>query len=50
MHGIPLDELANKMNMERNALYKLLHDARTRLKNRLAEQGLTPAEILATFE
>jgi len=50
MHGIPLDELANKMNMERNALYKLLHDARIRLKNRLAEQGLTPAEILATFE
>ncbi|OGO34655.1 MAG: hypothetical protein A2Z16_09480 [Chloroflexi bacterium RBG_16_54_18] len=50
MHGIPLDELANKMNMERNALYKLIHDARIRLKNRLAEQGLTPAEILATFE
>ncbi len=50
MHGIPLDELANKMNMERNALYKLLHDARIRLKSRLAEQGLTPAEILATFE
>ena len=50
MHGIPLDELANKMNMERNALYKLIHDARIRLKNRLAEQGLTPADILATFE
>ena len=50
MHGIPLDELANKMNMERNALYKLIHDARIRLKNRLAEQGLTPAEILASFE
>jgi hypothetical protein len=38
------------MNMERNALYKLIHDARIRLKNRLAEQGLTPADILATFE
>lgn len=49
-HGIPLDELANKMNMERNALYKLLHDARIRLKKRLAEQGLTPSDILATFE
>lgn len=49
-HGIPLDELAAKMGMERNALYKLLHDARIRLKKRLAEQGLTPTEILATFE
>lgn len=49
-HGIPLDELAAKMHMERNALYKLLHDARIRLKKRLAEQGLTPSDILATFE
>lgn len=50
LQGIPLEELAIKMNTERNALYKLLHDARLRLKKRLAEQDLTPAEILAAFE
>jgi len=35
---------------QRNALYKLLHDARLRLKRRLACEGLSPAEILIVFE
>jgi RNA polymerase sigma-70 factor (ECF subfamily) len=46
----PLEEAAQRLGMNRNALYKLLHDARVRLKKRLAEDGLTPHEILALFE
>ncbi|MCI0354531.1 MAG: sigma-70 family RNA polymerase sigma factor [Acidobacteria bacterium] len=48
--GMPLEEAARRLGMERNALYKLLHDARLRLKRRLAREGLTPAELLAVFE
>lgn len=48
--GMPLEEAARRLNTERNALYKLLHDARVRLKRRLAREGLTPAEVLALFE
>ncbi|MBI3244679.1 MAG: sigma-70 family RNA polymerase sigma factor [Chloroflexi bacterium] len=47
---MPLEEVARQMGMERNALYKLLHDARRRLKRRLAREGFTPAELLAVFE
>ena len=49
-HGMPLEEVARRMNTNRNALYKLLHDARARLKRALAEQGMTPQELLAIFE
>jgi RNA polymerase sigma-70 factor (ECF subfamily) len=48
--GMPIDVLADEMGMNRNALYKLLHDARKRLKQRLAEEGLTPQEIMRAFE
>ncbi len=50
VHGLPMEEAARRMGMERNALYKLLHDARLRLKRRLARDGLSPGEILAMFE
>jgi RNA polymerase sigma-70 factor, ECF subfamily len=50
LHGIPLEEVARRMGTERNTLYKLLHDARLKLKKHLEKQGLTPSEILATFE
>jgi RNA polymerase sigma-70 factor (ECF subfamily) len=42
--------VARRMDMKRNALYKLLHDARLRLKRRLASEGLTAQEVLAVFE
>ncbi len=48
--GMPLEEAARRLGMERNALYKLLHDARVRLKRRLAREGLSPAEMLVLFE
>jgi RNA polymerase sigma-70 factor (ECF subfamily) len=49
IHGMPIAEVAHRMDTNRNALYKLMHDARLRLKQRLAEEGLTPDEILKTF-
>ncbi len=50
MEGFPLEEAAQRMGTNRNALYKMLHDARLRLKKRLEKEGLTPQEILAVFE
>lgn len=50
LKGMPLEEVARRMGTERNALYKLLHDARLRLKRRLAREGLLISEMLAVFE
>jgi hypothetical protein len=36
--------------MKPNAVYKLLHDARLRLKKSLSQEGLTPADILSVFQ
>jgi RNA polymerase sigma-70 factor (ECF subfamily) len=48
--GMPLEEVARRMGSNRNALYKLLHDSRLRLKRRLAQEGLSPDDVLAAFE
>ncbi len=50
MQGIPLEEVARRMGMQRNALYKLLHDARKRLKQRMEAVGMTPEVVMSTFE
>ncbi|HWR65345.1 MAG TPA: RNA polymerase sigma factor [Bellilinea sp.] len=50
MHGMPLEEVARRMGSERNAIYKLLHDARLKLKSNLEKEGFSAAEILAAFE
>ena len=50
IQGMPLEEVARRMGTNRNALYKLMHDTRLRLKNRLAAEGLTPEEVLVVFE
>lgn len=50
IQDLPLEEAARKMKTNRNALYKLLHDARLRLKQRLMAEGLNPKEILDAFE
>lgn len=50
IQDVPLEEAAKRMNTNRNALYKLLHDARLRLKRRLTSEGLSAQEVLAAFE
>ncbi len=49
IQGVPMEEVARRMNTNRNALYKLLHDARLRLKHRLEREGLPVKELLETF-
>ena len=49
VQGKPLSEVAFQMNSNQNALYKLLFDARQRLRRRMAEDGLTPEDVIATF-
>jgi len=50
MQGMPMEEAAKRLNTNRNALYKLLHDARLRLRQRLQTEGLEAQEVLAAFE
>ncbi len=46
---VPMDEVAEHFNTNRNAIYKLLHDARRKLKARLEARGLAVAEIMNLF-
>ena len=48
--GRSMEEVAAVLGLTRNALYKLLHDARKRIKAKLAEHYLTEGDILAAFE
>jgi RNA polymerase sigma-70 factor (ECF subfamily) len=50
IRGMPLEEVARRMGTNRNALYKLMHDTRLRLKRRLAQEGITPDDVLAVFK
>ncbi len=49
LHGMPLEETARRMGTNRNALYKLLHDARRRLKDRMLARGISAQEMIAFF-
>jgi RNA polymerase sigma-70 factor (ECF subfamily) len=46
---VPLDELAQQFQTNRNAMYKTLHDARRKLKARLAARGLQTQEVMDSF-
>jgi len=48
--GVPLDVVADHLGTDRDNVYKLLHDARKKLKGRLVEHGFTQEEILKIFE
>lgn len=50
LEGKPLEIAAEELGTNRNALYKLIHDARVRLKKKLADKGMTPADVLSVFE
>jgi RNA polymerase sigma-70 factor (ECF subfamily) len=49
VQGMPLEEVARRMGTNRNALYKLLHDARQRLKKKMEEEGLSAQDVLDAF-
>ena len=50
LEGMPVSEVARRMNTNQNALYKVLHDARKRLKGRMEAAGISPREALAAFD
>jgi RNA polymerase sigma-70 factor, ECF subfamily len=50
LEEMPVSEVARRMGTNQNALYKLLHDARRKLKGEMEAEGISPHEVLAVFE
>jgi RNA polymerase sigma-70 factor (ECF subfamily) len=46
---VPMDEVVRSLGASRNAVYKLLHDARRKLKSRLEGRGFDVGETLTLF-
>ena len=49
IRGMPAEEVASRMNTNRNAIYKLVHDARQRIRQRMADRGLSSQDVLEAF-
>ena len=49
LSGMPLEEIARRLGSNVNAVYKLLHDARKRLKRGLETVGYTAEDVRSTF-
>jgi RNA polymerase sigma-70 factor (ECF subfamily) len=49
LNEVPLDEVVRDLGTNRNAVYKMLHDARRKLKNGLQEHGFDVGEAFALF-
>ena len=50
LNGVPMDVVADQMGTNRNALYKLIHDARKKLRQHLESQGLSTDYLLSLFQ
>jgi len=50
LNGMPQAEIASALGMNRNALYKLSHDARKRVKFHLEAVGISAVDVLWVFE
>lgn len=50
LRGVPMDVVAEQLDTNRNALYKLLHDARRKLKTALESNGLSVDYVLNLFQ
>ena len=47
---VPMDLVTERLHTNRNAVYKVLYDARSKLKKGLEERGFAVGEILNAFE
>jgi RNA polymerase sigma-70 factor, ECF subfamily len=47
--GIPMDVVAQRLGKDRNTLYKVMHDARLKIRQHLELSGHAPLELLALF-
>jgi RNA polymerase sigma-70 factor (ECF subfamily) len=50
VRGVPMDIVADQLGTNRNALYKLLHDARRKLKSALEADGLSIDYVMNLFQ
>jgi len=50
IQDVSMEDAARKLKTNRNALYKLLHDARLRLKNRMAMEDISVHDVMSLFE
>jgi len=46
LQGVPSEALAERLGINRNALYKLHHDARKKLKGAIVAAGFSPADVV----
>lgn len=49
-HEVPMDEVVRQLGTNRNAIYKMLHDARRKLKSSLQARGFEVGELLSLFQ
>jgi RNA polymerase sigma-70 factor, ECF subfamily len=49
LRGMPVDQIATLLGTKRNAVYKLLHDARRALKRRLTDDGYSLTDLRNHF-
>jgi len=45
IQGLSITVVADQMDTNRNALYKLVHDARLKIKDRLEVEGISPGDL-----
>ena len=49
LRGMPQEEIGRRLGSNRNAVYKLLHDARRKLKSALERAGYTADYVGSAF-
>jgi RNA polymerase sigma-70 factor (ECF subfamily) len=49
LRGMPVDQIATLLGAKRNAVYKLLHDARRAIKRRLTDDGFGATDLRNFF-
>jgi RNA polymerase sigma-70 factor (ECF subfamily) len=50
LQGVPVEVVAEELDTNRNNLYKILHDARRRLRRSLESRGWSADDVLRPFE
>ncbi len=48
--GMPQEEIARRTGSNRNAIYKMMHDARKRLKTTIKSQGYSSVDVRIAFD
>lgn len=49
LEGLPVEVIAEKTGSNRNSVYKLVHDARTKIRTALEDAGISAEDFASTF-